>query len=1024
MRLLSALFEFVRRLLRSRGTVAPRKLQGAQVERGIGARFSEVGVGSEAAKKPEQPSVCDERPHGSSLEEAPLSDGAVSQGVWDSIELPTVEMADGDEHQSSSRAIKRGRQENNQSSGEECLIVHRPSISAESLLALQREGVTPESGVDQQDVEPGFVEPACGADAEENTCAEPEDEGQLPDGGVRSEATSGCAEVEEVAEASRELSIESSPTRSAQGAASLIEMASATTNESVADERGSLSEGGDAGQSNGTEEIVVQATTPSEESAAVDSPPSDLVEAEPSFLQAANEGLADVSGISVEAFEESATTLREQVDLKPLEGSGPEESTATVEGFEEEAPQRTGPRARHRTPRTTPVRVHIEPSNEFAVSESELERLPQTYRAWNTIIAKRLLLEGRESDTSFLTITPGVLKSLARDMGGTGDGSEESFQSIIAEAYRRRVFNHRGRLRVLRRCGEDGIPECIGFLALSVLAAYYMHSDDEAAGHAYYIRLADLLGVEQAAAYPIGFDPDVFESLWRFTGSWLQSRSGRTLALPGDDVGFRRIIAIPLAHVPLRTIDIERLPSFFYSSGYEPGSRASIETIDRDLRRWNAQSVLTDAGAAALLDQRRPAVLVQIASELECWDGAVSEAAIRRRSAVVELLLDARPRRPTLYHLPRRPIGFPQRFDDGAHVFESSIDGWYDPVPLSREDGDLLSNGYEWESGDGGIRTVLRRAGKSAVAMTPSESYSYSGFLSNRSLMAGLQCAVVCRDDLAVAAAQYLGEVSEKEIRPLIHPNLPEGWRLFTNVLPTRFREAPDGLDSLLVDSAVSIVPSGGLRIGRRWQWLKGAAPVLQVSGLLGGQTVEIDGMTAAVHEGAVELDGLLSSPGLHVVKVGQVERSIEIIEGSVRPRANVTGAVRQQYGVGIPTGSWVLIGKSPGEMHSAARTPFRSVFAAAPFDPVWAIEVGAKSGARAYCLRPSAGPPGSEKLPSNEAKRRAIERWASTIYNANIRRPTLSVCEPTNASTLKELWAAFAECARDLKRRLRRRPK
>lgn len=728
-------------------------------------------------------------------------------------------------------------------------------------------------------------------------------------------------------------------------------------------------------------------------------------------------GAAEEAGHSAVAVGWEANS---EVGIDLADGSGNEiENNRAAEEVREEASKQT----RKRAARSTPPRPQPESFCEYAVRESELERLPDLYRAWNTIIAKRLLLEGREAESAYLTISPSILRVLAREIREDGD-AEASFGSAVGDAYRRRVLAHRGRLRVLRRIGEDGFPECVAFLALSVLAAYHMHSDEEAAGHAYYIRLADLLGVQQSGTYPIGFDPDVFESLWKFTGKWLAERTGRSFALPGEDVGFRRIIAIPLAHVPLRTIDIERLPSFFYASGYEPGSRASLESIDRNLTRWNAQSVLTEAGATAISDDRRPAVLAQIASELECWDGAVREASIRRRSAVVELLLDARPRRPMLFHLPRRPAGFPERFDDGLHVFESSMDGWYDPVPMSREDGNLLSNGYEWEVGDGGIRTVLRRVGKTAIAMTPSDSYSYSGFISSRSLMVGLQCAVVCREDQTGAASQYLGEVSEKEIRSIIHPNLPEGWRLLTNILPTRFREAPEGLDSLIVDSSVSIVPSGGLRIGKRWQWLEGATPRLQVSGLLGGQAVEIDGTPAAVMEGVVEVNGLLSSPGIHVVRVGRVERSIEIVPAAVQRAPARAKVESSRFGVGIPPGNWVLIGKKPGEVHSAGRSPLNAVFTRAPFEPVWAVEGGAKRGARAYCLRPSAGPPAEASVNANEKERRSMEAWVGTIYNANIRRPTLSVCEPTSASSLKGLWNAYAESARGLKRRLRRRTK
>jgi len=475
--------------------------------------------------------------------------------------------------------------------------------------------------------------------------------------------------------------------------------------------------------------------------------------------------------------------------------------------------------------------------------------------------------------------------------------------------------------------------------------------------------------------------------------------------------------------VPLRTVDVERLPSFFYSAGYEPGSRISPELLGRDLSHWNSASAFTAAGASALADERRQAVLAQVASELECWDGAVNDVVLHRRSAVVEILLDPRPRRPMLYHLPHRPAGFPERFDDGAHVFVSSDQGWYEPVPVKREEGDLLASGFEWETSTNGTRTILRRGPKTAVALTPSDSYA--GFLSNRSLMAGVACAVLCRDEKVSAAAAYLSEISEMEVRSMTHPNLPDGWQLFTNILPRRFRDAPNGLDSLLVDSAVTIVPVGGLRVGRRWQWLRGAPPRLVVSGLLGDERVEIDGVAAVTHDGQVEPSDSFNEPGLHLVRAGRTERTIEIVDPTVGNVADDGQSGTQcSYGVGLPPGSWLLLGTNPGEVFAAGARRLNGVFAAPPFEPIWAVEAGHGPGARAYCLSPGGSGPQRRRVSFSGLQRGALEKWATTIYSAHIRRPVISSCLPAAADELDRLWTLYFNCARELKRDLRRRSK
>ena len=175
--------------------------------------------------------------------------------------------------------------------------------------------------------------------------------------------------------------------------------------------------------------------------------------------------------------------------------------------------------------------------------------------------------------------------------------------------YRKRVLRHGVGLHVLRRCSPGSPPDCVAFLAGSVLAAFRMQSDGEFSGNAYYGRLADLLKCKMYGAHPVGFDPGAFESLWIYVDNWLSDTSGRRLAMPKGDVGFRRFVALPLTHVPLRSLDIEKLPAFFSRAGYQPGARAQHDQILADLKRWQrSNNMLTPLGAEALYDDRSSAV--------------------------------------------------------------------------------------------------------------------------------------------------------------------------------------------------------------------------------------------------------------------------------------------------------------------------------------------------------------------------------------------------------------------------------
>ncbi len=645
------------------------------------------------------------------------------------------------------------------------------------------------------------------------------------------------------------------------------------------------------------------------------------------------------------------------------------------------------------------------------------------YLVWNRALAEHCLLGDEVDDVLYLTVTPTILAAaLSNVQPGRllPEDAEAAFVGSVAAVYRGRVLGHRQRLQILRRCGADGIPECIAFLAASVLAAYQMRSDEETAATAYYSRLAELLGCDLSGGHPRGFDPDEFEALWHFLNAWLRAEKGRRLALPAPDVGLRRFVALPLTHVPLRRVDIERLPEFFTWAGYEPGARKTRTKLDQDLVSWSlGRTPFTSAGMAALADERRAAVLAQIAHELESWDGAHTDS-LGRRSGRVEILLDVVQRRPELFYLPRRPAAFPQVFDDGARAFEASDEGWYDPVPLGSEDGQALSEGFEWQVIAGRLRLVLHRPGACAIALPA--SHEYTGYLSQRALQLGAPAAALCRETLAQPASEYLSKISQQRCVPINHPGLPEGWRLFTGIRPQRKGEIPPaGLEALAVEAAVDLIPTGGLRLGGRWAWVVGAPPRLIVAGLEVGERVTIDGEPVAIAgDGTLAGNGALARPGTHIIEAAGLRRRVEITEPQVQGQPWTPPPPRTV--LALPRGSWTLIGAVPGVVDvPMLRSPTGSV-ASCSFPVVWAIEVAGGPGARVLCISLPPPPPRRVARFAPRGPSGGGLAWASTIYNAAIRRPRMATldgqpCQPDD----RAVWAEYARAAREIKRQFRR---
>lgn len=655
--------------------------------------------------------------------------------------------------------------------------------------------------------------------------------------------------------------------------------------------------------------------------------------------------------------------------------------------------------------------------------------LPSEYALWNAAIVQHCLFAGgSETEDVYITITPRTLAAAFVNAGGealTPETAQFRFAEAVSTMYRERVLAHPRHLRILRREGPDNAPECTAFLALSVLAAYEMHSDDESSAAAYYVRLADLLRSDLVGGgRPRGFDLEEFEALWHFVRAWLRDNRRRNLAMPGVEVGFRRFVALPLAHVPLRKVDIERLPEFFAWCAYEPFSKVPRDRLDADLAKWSrGRVVFTNAGTAALADERRNAVVAQIAHELECWDGSHTDLQ-GRRSTIVEIFLEPVRRRPELFYLPRRPAAFPNVFDDGVHTFDSEEGGWYSPLPIDPADGDDLHTGFSWEATTGSLRLAMRRPEASVVALAPSE---FSGFISHRGLPLGAMTAVLCHDNVIQPTTDYLTCITGQRCQPTDYTGMPAGWRLFTGIKPIQESSVPEGLDDLVVERDIELVPSGGLRLGRRWAWLNGAPPKLILTGADSNAQAMIDGEPVEVGaDGAIKDGGRLTQPGVRIIEVGRLRRRIEIVDAEVAA-LSASGlndvSHSRQAAMALPHGLWFVVGASPAESTIVDSGQWSGSVLNCSFNAVWAISVGSGPGAAALCLVDAPPLPEIFQPAYGKRERRCVEVWASSIYNAAIRRPRLGAAYGAAAIPhLAEIWASYVERARQIKRALRAR--
>jgi hypothetical protein len=594
--------------------------------------------------------------------------------------------------------------------------------------------------------------------------------------------------------------------------------------------------------------------------------------------------------------------------------------------------------------------------------------------------------------------------------------AEKRFCEAVASAYHDRVLSSPARLRVFRRRSPDGTPLCVAFLSLSVLAAHKMHADELTSSNAYYARFAQLLAVHTASGVPADFRTDEFESLWLFLADWIHTNTGLTLALPQGNAQ-KRYIAYPLAHVPLRQMDLEKLPAFFDWAGYAPDGQPPPDRVEDDFRRWDQSfGGLSEAGKAAISDDRVAAVVAQIRSELKAWDGLVADTQGMHYTQV-EILLEPVGRRSKLSLLAPRREGFPQVFTSGA-VQVTGGESWYESLELGPEDGRLLLEGFSWPSEEE-PRRILRRQSGRVFALRPNPEYT--GLTSRLGLPKNTLCAVLCHESLSDGAASYLAEICESPPRPTKEKCAPIGWVLFPRVRAVRrAAQVPPELRSLEVVSEVMIIPQGGLRIGSHWTWMQGAAPRLLVEGR-DGESVSVNGAAAELDEnGFVKDDGTLSAPGVYVVRVGSLERKLRILQPSVRPPALEEAArsmmVKAKHPTILEMGDWVLVGPKPGEVKNVSVSSRTASLVFSDFKPAWAIKLGAKRR-QTPVLRLGALAVDRQKIPRIKT---SVLVWASSICSAAIRRPRIESATGEDSEEVTRAWHDYVGVASDIMRRWR----
>ncbi|WP_157520168.1 hypothetical protein [Nocardioides dokdonensis] len=266
------------------------------------------------------------------------------------------------------------------------------------------------------------------------------------------------------------------------------------------------------------------------------------------------------------------------------------------------------------------------------------------YETWDRALARHLFTDDSAGLPVYLEVTPEIFSAIADELGVEGDPADHLAKVVRKTLYlddRHGFDAHRERFQMWRRhkLGSANTltkrtstvlepPPVVALLAVLVMAAERMGKDTSQAAHAYYPRLAEVLGLNEAEGTRLHQAFPITEVFWRGLNDYLVAHEGR-LGLPTADALSFRYVGIPQSQALVRASDRVRLPAFFTRFGLAPGSEVIPADLERLMDAWisgnpcpvsNNLKNLWGRGAA------RERVAGVAAVELSLWDGAFRDS--------------------------------------------------------------------------------------------------------------------------------------------------------------------------------------------------------------------------------------------------------------------------------------------------------------------------------------------------------------------------------------------------------------
>lgn len=475
------------------------------------------------------------------------------------------------------------------------------------------------------------------------------------------------------------------------------------------------------------------------------------------------------------------------------------------------------------------------------------------YRAWNDAIADVIFPVGEDFAPVYMDLEADVLKRIAERIDRTGDGERQG----LADAVKAIVLDRStGRVQLTALVNETRAwsrkkirrnpPPCLAFLALTVLAAEDMGKGEDLAVHAYYARLARLLGIADDDNSLRQQYPRHAEYLWQVLNGWLGDQDGER-GMPTAYALSHRYVGLPMSQALVREHDRQRFPFMFAQYGLSPGMHIAPEDLIRYLDDW-----VTTQGSSAPANLRslwrRPAARERIATiaavELENWDGVILDgdsevgASLASRATIVVNMRSGFRGSSVDISLGIRPLGEMH----GQMEIRSTDETWL-PITLAPGTAGMWRTSYTDAIDPGSMLegiVRIRHAGdeggleykhmpRQIIPLLYDELQS--AYVEMERLQLGADAMLLVRTIAPTKVKTSVVEKVQKALAEAARPGfemveqatgLPEGWALFKNV---QLFSAPTGEtpNELVPLAQNKLTIAGGLRIPariRKWSTL------------------------------------------------------------------------------------------------------------------------------------------------------------------------------------------------------------